>query len=231
MSSKLKYLKYTLPILLIILLIIFVKIKDRPNCTIGKPTLNNSQVNGSTVNLSWKNSQHSNNTYLNVSTSKNLNPDGSLENLDVVNDLVTDKDSYSKSNLKPGTYNWNIVSDGCKQRKISDLGTFIIPENNNDNCKLTPATLDTPTIKNSKVNLSWTSSQNLEASYINISTSNSTNSDGILKKLDISNDLVTGKNSYTRENLSAGTYYWNIISDGCGQREMSSLGSFTIQLE
>lgn len=127
MDFKLKYLKYVLPVLLISLFVIFVKIKNRPNCTISIPTLNSSKVDGSTVNLSWKNSQNSKNTYLNVSTSRNLNPDGSLENLNIINDLVTDRNSYSKSNLKQGTYYWNIVADGCMQRKMSDLSNFTVP--------------------------------------------------------------------------------------------------------
>ncbi|MBI2086371.1 hypothetical protein HYT74_03455 [Candidatus Daviesbacteria bacterium] len=85
-----------------------------------------SEVNDSTANLSWIGSVNSKITYLNVSTSQSLKPDGTLETTDIVNGVVTGQNSYSKSSLSPGTYYWNIVIDGCGQRKISELGTFTI---------------------------------------------------------------------------------------------------------
>lgn len=230
MVFKIKNLKYGLPVLLIILLIIFVKVHNSgATCTITPATIKTSNVDDSTVNFSWTNGQNGKITYLNVSTSQSLKPDGSLETPDIVNDVVTDQNSYSKSNLSPGTYYWNIVIDGCRQRKVSSLGTFTVQPTVNADCKATPAILGTPVIQDSKVTLSWTSNRSVGATYINVSTSKEVNADGILQKVDIANDAVTGKTSFTKENLSPDTYYWNIASDGCNQRKMSELGTFTIQ--
>lgn len=119
-----KNLKFILPVLLIILLIILVKSKSQPNCTITSAVLNTATIDGSTVDLSWGSGQNNKITYLNVSTSKSLKPDGSLELADIVDDVVTGQNSYSKNDLGPGIYYWNIVSDGCGQRKVSNLGSF-----------------------------------------------------------------------------------------------------------
>lgn len=232
MAFKLKYLKYSLPILLIILFVILVKAQNQSTCTITPAVLNVPDVNGPTVNFSWKNGQNSKVTYLNVSTSKSLRSDGTFsETPDIVNDVVKEQNSYSKSNLKPKTYYWNIVNDGCRQRKVSDLGTFTIPALFNADCKITPAVLGTPILEGSKVTLNWKSNQNVDATYINVSTSKTVTAEGVLHKLDISNDVVSGKTSFTRENLSPGIYYWNVVSDGCGQRKVSNIDSFTIQSE
>lgn len=229
MAFKLNYLKIGLPVLLIILFVFLVKTQNRATCIITPAILNTPDVNSSTVNISWKDGQNSKITYLNVSTSKSLKPDGSFsETADIVNDVVTDRNSYLKRNLKPGIYYWNIVSDGCKQRKISELGSFTVQTIANMSCQVMPAVLDTPVIEDSKVTLSWTGNQNVEASYINISSSNMVNTDGVLQKLDISNDVASDKATFTRENLSPGIYYWNIISDSCGQRKISNLGSFIV---
>lgn len=232
MAFKLKYLKIILPILLIILFVVLVKAQNRAKCTITPAVLNTSDANGSTINFSWENGQNSKITYLNVSTSKSLKPDGSFsETADIVNDVVTDRNSYLKRSLKPGSYYWNIVSDGCRQRKVSELGRFTIQTNVNTECNPAPAILGTPVVEGSKVTLSWTSNPSVEASYINISTSNIINTNGVLQKLDVSNDIVSDKRSFTREGLSPATYYWNIIDDSCGQRKISNLGSFTVQSE
>lgn len=230
MVLNLKNHKYLLLALFLILLVVLVRAQNRSSCTITAAILNTPQVNGSTVNLTWTNGQNSKTAYLNVSSSESLKPDGSfLEVANIVTDVVTDKTSYSKSALKQGTYYWNIVSDGCGQRKVSGLSSFTVQPIDNINCEIEPAVLDTPVIKDSKVTLSWTNNQNVEAAYINISTSNILNADGVLQKVDISNDVVTGNTSFIKESLSPGTYYWNIASDGCGQREISELGTFTIQ--
>ncbi|MBI4035814.1 hypothetical protein HY383_02610 [Candidatus Daviesbacteria bacterium] len=235
MAFKLKNLKYILPVFIVILLIIYPKVQNRisSNCTIVPAVLSTHNIDGSTVNLSWTGSVNSKKTYLNVSTSKSLKPDGSLEVTDIVNDVVTNKNSYSKTNLSPGTYYWNIVIDGCKQRKVSSLGTFTIQSTTNDTvdtvCTIEQATLNEPEIEDTTVTLSWTKSKSAKVTYINISSSKEVDDDGVLQKVDIANDVVTDKKSYTRENLPPGTYYWNIASDGCGQRKMSELGIFTIQ--
>lgn len=98
-------------------------------------------------------------------------------------------------------------------------------------CLLTPAVINTAGVVGSTVNLSWLNGQESTAAYINISNSKSLESDGVLKKVDILNDSVTGKTSYSMSNLNQGTYYWNIISDGCqpAKRKVSTLGSFTVQ--
>ncbi len=231
MNFKLRYIQIGLPVLLIVMFVVFTKAQNRATCIITPAVLNTSDVKNSVVNFSWNNGQNSKITYLNVSTSNSLNSDGSLQNADIVNDTVTNKDSYSKSKLKSGTYYWNIVSDGCKQRKVSNLASFTIDANVNAECKAKPAVLSTPLVKGSKVTLSWTNDQDVEAAYINISSSNAVNTDGVLQKLDISNDVVSDATSLTRENLSPGSYYWNIVSDSCGERKISNLGSFTIQPE
>lgn len=232
MADKLRNPRYIIPVLLVVLLIFFVRTqKHVASCTITPAVLNTSSVDSSTVNLTWSNGQNSKITYLNVSTSKSLMPDGTFsEAADVVNDIVTDKNSYSKSDLSPGTYYWNIISDGCGQRKASSLNSFTIsPPTADADCQLTPAVLDTPVVDGSKVILSWTNDQNVKAAYINISTSKTLNSDGVLQNVNIANDVVSGKTSFTRENLFPGTYFWNIAGDGCGQRKISNLGSFAVQ--
>lgn len=232
MSFKLKYFKYGLPVLFLILFLVIAKTQNRTACTII-PTpaiINASDVDGSTVNLSWKNGQNSKITYLNVSASKSLKPDGSsLETADIVNDVVTDRSSYLKSNLKPGTYYWNIVSDGCGQRRVSELSSFTIQSTANANCEVAPAVLGTPIVKDSNATFNWTNDLNPEASYINVSSSKAVSADGVLQNADIANDVVSGKASFTKENLSPGIYYWYIINDSCGQRKMSELGTFTIE--
>lgn len=97
-------------------------------------------------------------------------------------------------------------------------------------CALTPAIINTAIIDGSTVNFSWLNGKESTAVYINISNSKFLESDGTLKKVDILNDSVTGKTSYLKSNLNQGTYYWNIISDGClsAKRKVSTLGSFTI---
>ncbi|MBI2314787.1 hypothetical protein HYU93_01885 [Candidatus Daviesbacteria bacterium] len=231
MNLKLNRLKYGIPILIIILFIILAKDKAQPKCTaIPTPAiLNTSEADGSTVNLTWTNGQNSQMTYLNVSTSQSTKPDGSLEDPDIVNDAVTNKTSYLKSNLMPGTYYWNVVTDACKQRKVSELKSFTIQPTTKADCELTPAVLNTPVIKDSTVTFSWTNDQNTEASYINVSSSNEINDNGVLQTVDIANDVVSNNTSFTKENIASGTYYWNIASDGCGQRKISELGTFSIE--
>lgn len=230
MTWNFKSLKFILPVLLIFLLFFLVKVQKQSNCT-GIPTpatLNSPEVTGSTVNLSWTNGQNNQANYLNVATSNSLKPDGSLLETDIINDQVTDKSSYLKSGLKPGTYYWNIVSDNCKQRKVSKLSSFTI-QPSDANCELKPAVLGTPVIKDSTIIFNWTNDQNAEAVYINVASSNIVNDKGVLQKADIANDIVSGQSSYTKENLSEGTYYWNIASDGCGERQLSELGTFTVK--
>lgn len=127
MVFRSKYFNYGLPVLLLILFLIIVKVQNQPSCTITPAIIEASNVDGSTANLSWQDGQNSKVTYLNVSTSKSLKPDGSFsETADIVNDIVSGKTSFTRYNLSSGTYYWNIVSDSCGQRKVSDLGTFII---------------------------------------------------------------------------------------------------------
>ncbi|MBI2018889.1 hypothetical protein HYS96_04270 [Candidatus Daviesbacteria bacterium] len=230
MTFKIKNLKYIFPVLLIILFIVLVKVQNRvATCTITPAVLNTSDVDGSTVNLTWANGQNSKITYLNVSTSRTLNPDGSLETPDIVNDVVTNKNSYSKSDFRSGTYYWNIVSDGCRQRKVSNQETFTVYSKVKADCELKSAVLGTPVVKGANVTFNWTNDQNTEATYINVSSSNTVNANGVLEKVDIANDVVTSKTYSMKEISSPGTYYWNIASDGCGQRKMSDLGAFTVQ--
>lgn len=125
-------LKDSLVILFLILLfLLFKSIKqnlNQPACLLTPAVLNTAGVDGSAVNFSWLNGQESTAAYINISNSKSLESDGTLKKVDILNDSVTGKTSYSKSNLSPGTYYWNIISDGCQpvKRKVSNLGSFII---------------------------------------------------------------------------------------------------------
>lgn len=221
---------FVLLILLTILVVAAVKIKNQPNCTLTSAALNTPKIEGSTANLSWINSQNTEGSYINISTSKSLGSDGLFsEPANIANDAVTNKTSYIRKNLKPEIYYWNVIGSGCGQVKVSKLGSFAIKEHTEVECIMESPILNTPVIKERSVTFSWTNDKNAEAAYIHASTSNEVDSNGFLKKVDIANDVVTNKTSFTKEKLSPGTYYWNVINDGCGQRKISNLGSFTIQ--
>lgn len=126
-------LKDSLVVIFFILLLFLIKnLKqnlNQPACLLTPAVINTAIVDGSTVNLSWLNGQESTAVYINISNSKSLESDGTFKKVDILNDPVTGKISYSMGNLKPGTYYWNIISDGCNpaKRKVSTLGSFTIP--------------------------------------------------------------------------------------------------------
>lgn len=144
MSHKLKnFLKYILfndsllkdSLVIIFLILSYFLIKNlkqnlnQPACLLTPAVINTAIVDGSAVNLSWLNGQESTAAYINISNSKSLESDGTFKKVDILNDSVTDKTSYSMGNLNSGTYYWNIISDGCQpaKRKVSTLGSFTIP--------------------------------------------------------------------------------------------------------
>lgn len=204
-----------------------------PLCTLTPVSPNAASVSGSTVNLSWTGETKDAISYLNISTSEKLKDDSTFENgADIANDIVVGKTSYTLEDLPPGTYFWNVVSDGCKpvRRRVSKVGSFTIKPGESTTCIATAATLNQPEVNGSKVTLGWTKGENISATYIGISTSKEVNTDGTLKKLDVVNDATGKKTQFIRDNLPPKTYYWSVISDGCRptQRKVSEIGSFEI---
>lgn len=144
MNHKLKnFLKYILfndslfkdSLVIIFFILLFLLIKNikqnlnQPACLLTPAVINTAIVDGSAVNLSWLNGQESTAAFINISNFKSLESDGTFRKVDILNDSVTGKTSYSMGNLNPGTYYWNIISDGCQptKRKVSTLGSFTIP--------------------------------------------------------------------------------------------------------
>ena len=84
------------------------------------PASMSSQVSGDKVILNWEVPPEAEATYLNIGTTQDKLPSGSLSNINIANSVVTGKTSEVIT-LPDGIYYWQIVVDGCNpiQRRIA----------------------------------------------------------------------------------------------------------------
>lgn len=101
-------------------------VNEAPSCWVTTPDTTNVSVNGNIATITWQKGTNNDAVFLNVSTMEEFTEAGTLKTINTVNDVVTNKNSYTINNLRNGTYYWTIVADGCgNQRKIA-YGTFTI---------------------------------------------------------------------------------------------------------
>jgi hypothetical protein len=92
------------------------------------PPVAHSQVNGRNATLSWSIPSQAKEIYLNVTRDPTPAINGGFKVVNVVNERVTGRSSYSLTNLPFGVYYWKLFADGCGRRVISGLGKFRIGE-------------------------------------------------------------------------------------------------------
>jgi hypothetical protein len=80
------------------------------------------------------------------------------------------------------------------------------------------------------ISFSWDNENNIQSLTLVASNDSSMNPQGILKNLNVMQETVTGKKTYVRTFSTPGTYYFQLIADGCNYtiRKISDRGSFTI---
>jgi hypothetical protein len=100
--------------------------------------------------------------------------------------------------------------------------------NETPSCWVTSPFVNPPQVSGNAVTLSWQAGEHNEAIYLNVSTSNEFNFDGGFKTINIANVAVTGQNTWQRSGLSNGTYYWQLVADGCTNQRRRAYGSFII---
>lgn len=100
---------------------------DTPSSCWLSPAVINSQVAGNNVTLSWGKPENTEALYLGISNNPERLPSGGIKEINVANEIATDKTTVSKT-LAKGTYYWQITADGCgaSQRRIA-YGTFSVP--------------------------------------------------------------------------------------------------------
>ncbi|KKQ97620.1 MAG: PA14 domain-containing protein [Candidatus Woesebacteria bacterium GW2011_GWB1_39_12] len=100
-------------------------------------------------------------------------------------------------------------------------------------CWLNPAVLNPTVTDGTNTTLSWSTPNNAMATYLNVSNNPDRLSSGSLRYLNVINENVTGRTSYTKT-LTAGTYYWQVVVDGCqnssnmGAQRRITPGKFTV---
>jgi hypothetical protein len=86
-------------------------------CWVTSPEVT-ATLNGKVLTFDWIKGVNNDEIYLNMSNSSALSIGGVLEHINIINDVVTSRNSYSKD-LSNGTYYWTFIADGCNnQRKI-----------------------------------------------------------------------------------------------------------------
>lgn len=95
-------------------------------CWVSAPAVTTAVTGNSTV-LSWSGGENMIARYLNIATNPALRIDGIFQTADITNSNVTGQNSFTVSNLAPGTYYWLVASDGCSpvQRRIA-YGSFSV---------------------------------------------------------------------------------------------------------
>lgn len=89
----------------------------------------------------------------------------------------------------------------------------------------TPVT--SSSIFGNNVTFSWQTPPNTTSMSIQISNSSTQQINGAITTANIINEVVTGKSNFTKT-LPNGTYYWQLITDGCSNQRRFTYDSFTI---
>ena len=101
-------------------------LNESPSCWVTTPYMQSVTVSGNTATLTWQKGTNNDAVYLNVSNVEGFTETGTLQSVNITNDVVTNKNSYTINNLGSNKYYWELIADGCtNQRKISD-GSFVI---------------------------------------------------------------------------------------------------------
>ncbi len=99
-------------------------LSDSSSCWVSSPSILSVTVSGANATLTWQKGTNNDAVYLIVSSVGEFNTAGVLASAYLVNESVTNKNSYTINNLTTGTYYWELVADGCNstslQRKIVD---------------------------------------------------------------------------------------------------------------
>ncbi|UUZ85858.1 hypothetical protein LJK88_21790 [Paenibacillus sp. P26] len=90
------------------------------------PPLLSSEIVGNRATLNWAIPSQATEVYLNVTRKPELGVDGGFQVVDVANERVTGTYRKEIIDLTPGTYYWQIISDGHERRMASDIGIFHI---------------------------------------------------------------------------------------------------------
>jgi hypothetical protein len=101
-------------------------VNENPPCWVSSPSMQSATVNGNTATLTWQRGTNNDAVYLNTSTVGEFTVAGTFKTVNIVNDVVTNRNSYTINDLTNGKYYWELIADGCgNQRKISD-GSFVV---------------------------------------------------------------------------------------------------------
>ena len=118
--------------------------------------------------------------------------------------------------------NWEGIRD--KQYILDALKTVL---GESPSCWETSPVMNQTTVSGHNVSLSWTKGDHNDVVYLNISNSNEINVDGGFKNINVANEAVTNRNNWSGT-LESGTYWWQLIADGCGDYRRRIYGSFSI---
>lgn len=94
-------------------------------------------------------------------------------------------------------------------------------------CWMITPTVNVSVSGNSAV-FQWQPSLNTSAMYLNVSTVPEFTQTGAFKTINVANESATGLTGKTFANLAAGSYYWLLAADGCGNQRKIAYGSFQV---
>lgn len=133
----------------------------------------------------------------------------------------------TKNNLLFNISNWEGI---FKNANVLSAIKKVIYEQ--PSCYITAPVPNPPMISGNNVTLSWSNGSGIQTLTLFGSSTTDMNNNGLLKNLNTFQEAVTGKLNYTRIGMQPGTYYYQLIADGCSysMRKVSDRGSFVIAL-
>lgn len=119
--------------------------------------------------------------------------------------------------------NWEAIRD-----KPYALNAIRDVANEAPTCWVTKPHMDNVTANGNTVILNWTAGAKNDTVFLLISSVGEFNNAGIFTNINVHQSNVTSINSQTLPNLTSGTYYWELVADGCGNQRKINDGQFVI---